>query len=391
MNLHEYQAKELFARYGLPVLPGQVALTPEEAADIAASLGGTVVIKAQVLVGGRGKAGGVKLAHSPEEAREKARDILALTIKGLPVRKVLVARAADIARELYLSILLDRSRKLPLVMLSAEGGVDIEEVARTSPEKIVKWPVPLDGPRPYQARALFQPLLGDGRLVQQAADVLMKLWRVWSDGDCQLAEINPLAITPEGKVIALDAKVSLDDNADIRHRDWENWRDPSEETTGQRLAREKGLSYVKLDGDIGCVVNGAGLAMATMDLIKHYGGEPANFLDIGGSSSPEKVTAALRIITGESGRGGAAGSAGRPGVRAILFNIFGGITRCDDVANGIVRSLEEAPLDVPLVIRLTGTNEEAARRILADHGLSATTSMDEGVRTVIARAQEVTA
>jgi succinyl-CoA synthetase beta subunit len=386
MNLHEYQAKELFARYGLPVLPGQVALTPEEAADIAASLGGTVVIKAQVLVGGRGKAGGVKLAHSPEEARDRARDILALTIKGLPVRKVLVTRAADIARELYLSILLDRSRKLPLVMLSAEGGVDIEEVARVSPEKIVRWPVPLAGPRLYQARTLFQPLLRDGKLVQQAADVLMKLWRVWSEGDCQLAEINPLAITPEGRVIALDAKVSLDDNADIRHRDWENWRDASEESPGQRLAREKGLSYVKLDGDIGCVVNGAGLAMATMDLIKHYGGEPANFLDIGGSSSPEKVTAALRIITGESGRGGTA-----PGVRAILFNIFGGITRCDDVANGIVRSLEENPLGVPLVIRLTGTNEEAARRILAEHGLSATTSMDEGVRTVIARAQEVTA
>lgn len=402
MNLHEYQAKELFARYGLPVLPGQVALTPEEAGDIAASLGGTVVIKAQVLVGGRGKAGGVKLAHSPEEARDKARDILGLTIKGLPVRKVLVARAADIARELYLSILLDRSRKLPLVMLSAEGGVDIEEVARTTPEKIVKWPVPLGGPRPYQARALFKPLLQDGKLVQQAADILLKLWRVWSEGDCQLAEINPLAVTPEGKVIALDAKVSLDDNADIRHRDWENWRDAGEETPGQRLAREKGLSYVKLDGDIGCVVNGAGLAMATMDLIKHYGGEPANFLDIGGSSSPEKVTAALRIITGEAGRGGAAeaggpgpgtpaGTPARPGVRAILFNIFGGITRCDDVANGIVRSLEEAPLAVPLVIRLTGTNEEAARKILADHGLSATTSMDEGVRTVIARAQEVTA
>jgi succinyl-CoA synthetase beta subunit len=332
----------------------------------------------------------VKLAHTPEEAIEKARDILALTIKGLPVRKVLVTRAAEIARELYLSIVLDRSRKLPLVMLSAEGGVDIEEVARTAPEQIIKWPIPLDGPRPYQARALFKPLLKDGRQVQQAADILMKLWRVWFEGDCSLAEINPLAVTPEGKVLALDAKVSLDDNADIRHRDWANWRDPADETPGQRLAREKGLSYVKLDGDIGCVVNGAGLAMATMDLIKHYGGEPANFLDIGGSSSPEKVTAALRIITGEP-TGTRGDGAPRVGVRAILFNIFGGITRCDDVANGIVRSLEESPLGVPLVIRLTGTNDEVARRILADHGLSATTSMDEGVRTVIARAQEVTA
>jgi len=381
MNLHEYQAKELFARHGLPVLPGQVAASAEEARDIAASIGGTVVIKAQVLVGGRGKAGGVKLAHSPEEAFEKAAAILALTIKGLPVRKVLVAQAADIARELYLSIVLDRSRKLPIVMLSAAGGVDIEEVARVTPEKIVRWPIPLEGMRGYQARALFQPLLGDGALVAQASSILLKLWRLYQDGDCSLAEINPLAITPDGRVLALDAKVILDDNAEFRHREWETWRDPDEETPAARLAREKGLSYVKLDGDIGCVVNGAGLAMATMDLIKHYGGEPANFLDIGGSSNPDKVTAALKIIAGDGG--------GR--VRAILFNIFGGITRCDDVANGIVQSLERSPLSVPLVIRLTGTNEELARQILSDHGLSATTSMDEGVRAVIARAQEVPA
>jgi succinyl-CoA synthetase beta subunit len=380
VNLHEYQAKELFARYGLPVLPGQVATSAEEARDVAASIGGTVVIKAQVLVGGRGKAGGVKLAQTPDEAFEKAGQILALTIKGLPVRKVLVAQAADIARELYLSIVLDRSRKLPLVMLSAAGGVDIEEVARTSPGKIVRWPIGLEGLRSYQARALFQPLLEAGALVTQATNILLKLWRVYQEGDCSLAEINPLAITPDGRVLALDAKVILDDNAEFRHREWETWRDPDDETPAARLAREKGLSYVKLDGDIGCVVNGAGLAMATMDLIKHYGGEPANFLDIGGSSNPEKVTAALRIIAGDAG--------GR--VRAILFNIFGGITRCDDVANGIVRSLAESPLSVPLVIRLTGTNEDLARKILSDHGLSATTSMDEGVRTVIARAQEVT-
>jgi succinyl-CoA synthetase beta subunit len=384
VNLREYQGKELFARHGLPVLPGQVASTPEEARDIAESIAGPVVIKAQVMVGGRGKAGGVKLASSPDEAYDRARDILALTIKGLPVRKVLVAQAADIARELYLAIVLDRSRKLPLVMFSSEGGVDIEEVARTAPEKIARFHVPLEGLRAYQARALFQPVLKEGALVAQATDVLLKLWRVYTDGDCQLAEINPLAITPAGKVIALDAKVILDDNAEYRHREWEGWRDRDEETPGERLAREKGLSYVKLEGDIGCVVNGAGLAMATMDLVKHYGGEPANFLDIGGSSNPEKVTSALRIITGDSHRGGA------PGVRAILFNIFGGITRCDDVANGIVQSLAESPLAVPLVIRLTGTNEELARKILAEHGLTATTQMDEGVREVIARAQEVT-
>jgi succinyl-CoA synthetase beta subunit len=384
MNLHEYQAKELFARFGLPVLPGQVATTPEEARDVAAAIGGTVVIKAQVQAGGRGKAGGVKLAHSPEEAEAHARAILQLTIKGLRVNKVLVARAAEIARELYLAIVLDRTRKLPLIMLSAEGGVEIEEVARTAPEKIVRAHIAPEGLRPYQARAIMQPLFQDAKQAAQATDILLRLWNVYRDGDCQLAEINPLAVTPEGQVLALDAKVILDDNAEYRHRDWDSWRDPSEETPGARLARERGLSYVKLDGDIGCIVNGAGLAMATMDLVKYYGGEPANFLDIGGSSSPEKVTTALKIITGDAGHEGA-------GVRAILFNIFGGITRCDDVARGIVQSIEQHPLGVPLVIRLTGTNEELARKILSDHGLTATTSMDEGVRSVIEKAQEVTA
>ncbi|HKQ56487.1 MAG TPA: ADP-forming succinate--CoA ligase subunit beta [Candidatus Eisenbacteria bacterium] len=387
MNLHEYQGRELFARFGIPVLPGQVADTPEEARDVADSLGGTVVLKAQVLAGGRGKAGGVQLAHDPEQAYQKARDILALTIKGLPVRKLLVARAAEIERELYLAIVLDRAKKLPLIMLSAEGGIDIEQVARDTPEKIVRRWIPIEGLRSYQARALFQPLLRDGKLVAQAADVLLKLWAVYRDGDCTLAEINPLVVTGEGKVIALDAKVIVDDNAEFRHREWESWRDPSDETPGARKARERGLSYVKLEGDIGCIVNGAGLAMATMDLIKHYGGEPANFLDIGGSSNPEKVTAALEIITGD------ARAEGNGGVRAILFNIFGGITRCDDVARGIVQSLGSgtlASLKAPLVIRLTGTNEAAGRKILADAGLSATTSMDEGVRAVIAKAQEVT-
>jgi len=379
MNLHEYQGKELFARHGLPVLPGRVASTPEEAREVAASIGGTVVIKAQVQAGGRGKAGGVKLAHTPDEAYEKARDILALTIKGLPVRKVLVAQAADIAKEYYCAIVMDREKKAPLVMLSSEGGVDIEEVAHSAPEKIVKFHIPQEGLRPYMARNLMAPLFPDFKQAGQAADILMKLYRAFLDGDCSLAEINPLAVTPEGRVIALDAKVVLDDNAEFRHKDWDAWRDPAEETPGARLAREKGLSYVKLDGDIGCIVNGAGLAMATMDLIKHYGGEPANFLDIGGSSNPEKVTAALRIITGDSH------------VRAILFNIFGGITRCDDVANGIVASLTASPLPVPLVIRLTGTNEERARQILKDFGLGATTSMDEAVRMVIEKAQEVTA
>ena len=380
MNLHEYQAKELFARFGLPVTPGQVAATPEEAREIAASIGGTVVIKAQVQVGGRGKAGGVKLANDPDEAFEHARDILALVIKGFPVRKVLVAQAADIAKEYYLAIVMDRQKKLPLIMLSAEGGVEIEEVAKKAPEKILRRWIPMEGLRLYHARALMKKVFPDWSQTAQAADILMKLYRTFQESDCSLAEINPLAVTPDGKVLALDAKVSLDDNADFRHREWDTWRDPSEETPASRLAREKGLSYVKLEGDIGCVVNGAGLAMATMDLIKHYGGEPANFLDIGGSSNPETVTAALKIITTDGN-----------GVRAILFNIFGGITRCDDVANGIVNSLKQTPLEVPLVIRLTGTNEEKAREILRDFGLGATTSMDEAVQMVIARAQEVPA
>ena len=389
MNLHEYQGKELFARHGLPVLPGQVATSAEEARDIAASLGGLVVIKAQVQAGGRGKAGGVQLAHTPDEAFGKARDILALTIKGLPVRKVLVAQAADIAREYYLSIVMDREKKAPLVMFSAEGGVDIEDVAKTAPEKIFKFYIPQAGLRPYMARNLVRRGFPDFAQAQQAANILLKLYNVFMDGDCSLVEINPLAVTPEGKLLALDAKVVLDDNAEFRHRDWESWRDPAEETPGQRLAREKGLSYVKLDGDIGCVVNGAGLAMATMDLIKHYGGEPANFLDIGGSSNPEKVTAALKILTGDSRLDGDAGESSST-IRAILFNIFGGITRCDDVANGIVTSLKQSPLTVPLVIRLTGTNEVKARQILSDFGLGATTSMDEAVQMVIAKAQEVT-
>ena len=384
MNLEEYQGKELFARFGLPVLPGQVAGTPEEARDVAGSLGGTVVIKAQVQAGGRGKAGGVKLARSPEEAFEQARAILALTIKGLPVRRVLVTQAADIAQEYYLSVVMDRERKAPLVMLSAEGGVDIEEVARTRPERIVRLYVPLEGLRPYAARNLMRGVFPEFAQAAQAAEILLKLYRVFTDSDASLVEINPLAVTPQGRVLALDAKVVLDDNAAFRHPDWETWRDPAAETAAARLAREKGLSYVKLDGDIGCIVNGAGLAMATMDLIKHYGGEPANFLDIGGSSNPEKVTAALKIITGGAGGGRDGG-----GVRAILFNIFGGITRCDDVANGIVASLRQSPLPVPLVIRLTGTNEDKARQILSDFGLGATTSMDEAVRMVIARAQEV--
>jgi succinyl-CoA synthetase beta subunit len=376
MNLHEYQAKELFQRAGIPIAPGIVCATPAEVRAAAEKIGGDVVVKAQVHSGGRGKAGGVKLAKSPLEAEEKAKPILALTIQGLPVRRVLVTKAVDIKSEAYAAILVDRAIKRPILMYSAAGGVDIEDTARTNPGAIHKVSIdPALGLLPYQARAAAHGLGLSGKQAVAAAMLLVQLWDVFRDSDASLAEVNPLVVTDGGEVLALDAKVSIDDNALFRHPDLEAMRDSADETAGTILAREKGLSYVPLDGDIGCVVNGAGLAMTTMDLVKYYGGEPANFLDIGGSSNPEKVVAAFRIITGDST------------VKAILFNIFGGITRCDDVARGILAALDQMKLDVPLVIRLTGTNEELARQILAERGLTATTSMDDGVKAVIAAAK----
>jgi succinyl-CoA synthetase beta subunit len=379
MNLHEYQAKELFARYGIPISPGHVATTSDEARAYAERLGFPVVIKAQVHSGGRGKAGGVKIAGSAEEAGNKTKDILGLTIRDLPVRQVLVAEAVDIDTEIYVGILLDRATRRPLIMVSAAGGVDIEETARTNPEKILKYVVdPNTGLLAYQARNLMSQVEKDPVLAGKMARVVEKLYRVWLDCDASLCEINPLVVTSQGEVVALDAKVSLEDNGLIRHPDLEEYRDERDESVGSILAREQGLSYVKLEGDIGCIVNGAGLAMATMDLVKHYGGQPANFLDIGGSSSPEKMVTALKVITGDSN------------VRSILINIFGGITRCDDVATGLLQVLSEIKIEVPIVIRLTGTNEEEARKILAEAGLAATTAMDEAVQEAVARAQEVT-
>jgi succinyl-CoA synthetase beta subunit len=376
MNLHEYQAKELFQRAGIPIAPGIVCATPAEVRAAAEKIGGDVVVKAQVHSGGRGKAGGVKLAKSPLEAEEKAKPILALSIQGLPVRRVLVTKAVDIRSEAYAAILVDRAIKRPILMYSAAGGVDIEDTAHTNPEAIHKVAIdPALGLLPYQARAAAHALGLSGKQAVAAALLLVQLWDVFRDNDASLAEVNPLVVTDDGEVLALDAKVSIDDNALFRHPGLEAMRDSADETAGSILAREKGLSYVPLDGDIGCVVNGAGLAMTTMDLVKYYGGEPANFLDIGGSSNPEKVVAAFQIITGDST------------VKAILFNIFGGITRCDDVARGILAALDQMELDVPLVIRLTGTNEELARQILAERGLTATTSMDEGVKAAIAAAK----
>ena len=375
MNIHEYQAKEIFRKYGIPIPPGEVASTPEEAEAIARKFGSTVVVKAQVHAGGRGKAGGVKLAKTPAEAKSIAAQILKLTIKGLPVEKVLVTPAADIASEAYVGIIVDRGSKRAVFMASAAGGIDIEEVAAKTPEKLLKHPIdPRYGLQAYEAMQLAFFLYSDMKQVRAAAKILQQLYRAFSENGGSLAEINPLVTTPAGDVVALDAKMVIDDNELDRRPDIAALRDESAEDSSEVEARKANLTFIKLDGNVGCIVNGAGLAMATMDLVKYYGGEPANFLDIGGSSNPEKVVAALRIITGD------------PNVKAILFNIFGGITRTDDVANGIVSAIKQNPLKVPLVIRLTGTNEEIAVSILKENGLSAMTDMDEAVKKAVALA-----
>lgn len=372
MNIHEYQAKELLRREGVPIPPGDVARTPEEAAAIATKFGGTVVIKAQVHAGGRGKAGGVKLAKTPAEARDVAAKILALHIKGLPVQKVLVTPAADIAKEAYVGIIVDRSAKKPVFMVSPAGGIDIEEVAATTPEKILKLPIDTRyGLMPFQASMLGFFLYDDIKLVRQAAKIMMGLYAAFMKHGCSIAEINPLVVTPNDEVLALDAKMAIDDNELDRRPEIAALRDESSEAPSEVQARNANLTFIKLDGNVGCVVNGAGLAMATMDLVKYYGGDPANFLDIGGSSNPEKVVNALKIITADKN------------VKAILFNIFGGITRTDDVANGIVTATKQNPLKVPIVIRLTGTNEELAMKILTDNGFSASPDMDEAVRKAV--------
>jgi succinyl-CoA synthetase beta subunit len=372
MDIHEYQAKELFRQAGIPVPPGEVATTPEEARAIAQKLGGTVVVKAQVHSGGRGKAGGVKLAKTPDEARDHASRILGMDIKGLTVGKVLVTPAEDIASEAYVGVLMDRKSQAPVFMVSPEGGVDIEEVAVTHPDAIRKVAVdPRYGLMSHQAYAMAAFLYKDPSQVAQARKILVQLYEAFVNNACSLAEINPLICTPAGEVKAIDAKVSIDENALYRLPEVEAFRDLDAEPEAETRAREASLSFVKLDGDVGCCVNGAGLAMATMDLVKYYGGEPANFLDIGGSSNPDKVVAALEIITQD------------PRVKSILFNIFGGITRCDDVARGIVTATERIDIKVPIVIRLTGTNEAEALEILKQAGFEAYTSMDAVVEKAV--------
>ena len=373
MNIHEYQARELLAKAGIAVPPGLVATTAAEAKRAMERLGvPKVVVKAQVHAGGRGKAGGVKLADSPEQAERFASQILGMKIKGLTVTKVLVVPATDIASEAYVGVIVDRVTHAPVFMVSPAGGIDIEEVAAKTPEKIFKQTVDARyGLLPHQAMALAFRLYGDVAQVRQAADILQKLYRAFVDAGASLAEINPLVVTPKGEVVALDAKMNIDDNELERRPAIEALRDAAAENPMEVQAREANLTYIKLDGNVGCCVNGAGLALATMDLVKYYGGEPANFLDIGGSSNPEKVVTALKIITADAN------------VKAILFNIFGGITRCDDVANGIVAATKQFKVDRPLVIRLTGTNEKEAVKILEGVGMRALTDMDAAVEQAV--------
>ncbi len=374
MKIHEYQARDLFRQYGIPVNDYVLVTTAEEAEKASADWDLTVV-KAQVLAGGRGKAGGVKLAKDADEIGRKAEEILGLEIKGYPVEKILVCDAAPIAKEHYLGMVTDRSLQGITMMLTDQGGVDIEELAVSNPEAIHK--MTLYPHKPIDEKALdafLAKAIPDADHRAQAMDATKALFTLFVATDASLAEINPYALTPDGRMLALDGKVNFDDNALYRHPEIALLRNPEEDSPDEIEAREKNLSFVSLDGDIGCVVNGAGLAMATLDLIKLYGGDPANFLDVGGSSNPQKVADAFAIILRN------------PKVKAILVNIFGGITRCDDIANGLLMAREQIDIKVPLIIRLVGTNQKEGRAILSNAGLEAGDDLDEAVKAVIAAA-----
>ncbi len=376
MKLHEYQSKQLFAQQGIPTLRGKVATTEQQARDIAKELGLPVVVKAQVLVGGRGKAGGVKVAKTEAQAQEYAAQILSLNIKGLPVRKVLIDPAADIRTEIYLGVTNDRAAKCPVIIASAAGGVEIEQVAKETPEKIIREYInPFLGLRDYQVRNVAAGIGLPHEHWKAFGVIANGLCQTYWDTDASLAEINPLVITGQNQLIALDGKIVLDDNALFRHPDLAEMRDLDEEAGAETEARKYSLSYVKLDGEIGCMVNGAGLAMATMDIISHFGGTPANFLDIGGGATSDKVAAALRIILSDRN------------VKAVLFNIFGGITRCDEVARGILKALDEVKTDVPMVVRLVGTNEAEGRQLLADANMVTATSLADAAQKAVAAAK----
>ena len=356
MDLYEYQGKELFRRAGIPVSEGRLATTPAEARAAAEELGGPVVVKAQVLTGGRGKAGGVKLAEDPAEAEARAEEILGLDIRGHVVRKLWIEQASDIAKEYYLSVTFDRGVKKALFMFTTQGGVEIEEVAASSPDALVRLHVdPLEGFQPYQARRLIYGAgVSEPDEQKQIAAIVARLYEAFAGFDAMLCEINPLIVTPEGEVKALDSKFTVDDNALFKHPDIAEMRDPEAYPPEERVAREKGVTYVKLDGEVGILGNGAGLVMSTLDVIALAGGRPANFCDLGGGGDAQGVVAALDVITGD------------PQVKVIFFNIFGGITRCDEVARGILQALEQMTIDHPIVVRLDGTNAAEGRALLAE-------------------------
>lgn len=369
MKIHEYQAKELFTHYGIPVAEGIVCRDVESCLEAYRNLfSEVVVIKAQVHTGGRGKAGGVKVARSPQEVEQYARNILGMDIKGFKVDRVMVARGVNIASEYYLSFVIDRYSKSVVLIMSREGGMDIEEVAATAPEKIFKIVIdPLVGIPDFLARKAAFMLFDDFDIVKQAVPLIQNLYKLFTETDASLAEINPLVITKEGRLIAIDGKMNFDDNALYRQPEVEALFEPDEEEKREQEAKSKGFSYVHLKGKIGCMVNGAGLAMATMDMIKLYGGEPANFLDIGGSSNPNKVIEAMKLLTSD------------PEVNVVLINIFGGITRCDDVARGLIEAFKHLKTEIPVVIRLTGTNEAEGRELLKETSFHSADTMSMAI------------
>ena len=355
MDLYEYQGKQLFARYGIPVSDGEVATTPEEARAAAERLGGMVVVKAQVLVGGRGKAGGIKLAMTPAEAEQHAGDILGMDIRGHTVRTLWVERGSDIELEYYFSITFDRGAKRPLLMLTTQGGIDIEQVAAETPEKLARLHVdPMEGFQPHHARELCFAASLPPEQMKQASDIMAACYRAFIETDAMLVEINPLIVTPDGNLHALDSKYTVDDNALYRHPDIAAMRDLDALDPQERMARERGVTYVKLDGTVGILGNGAGLVMSTLDVVAGAGGTPANFLDVGGGAQADEIVTALEVLLSDDK------------VRAVLFNVFGGITRCDEVAQGILTALEQLDVKVPIVVRLDGTNDEQGRKILSD-------------------------
>lgn len=376
MKLHEYQSKQIFADHGIPIPRGRVAATANEAKSIADELGGRVVIKSQVLVGGRGKAGGIRLAKNSDEAEELATHILGMEIKGLPVRKVLVDEAANIDKEIYLGITNDRAARKPVIMASSEGGVEIEEIARQSPEKIIKIHIdPLLGLRDYQARDIAVGIDLPYEYWRTFGSIALGLWKSYLKNDATLAEINPLVITKGKRLLAVDGKMLIDDNALFRHPNLAEMRDLDVEAHAEIEARKYGLSYIKLYGSIGCMVNGAGLAMTTMDIIKLFGGEPANFLDIGGGAGSDKVSAAFRIILSD------------PNVKAVLLNVFGGITRCDEVARGILEAMDEVKPKTPIVTRLVGTNAEEGRQLLSKAKMITADTLVDAAKKVVSVAR----